>query len=481
MQTHDGIVLFPQSHFLNFLGSSTSPPKVDSQIKYHDALKSFELFLSLEGITIEKNILEKGIYLDSHQALRLKYWLGFTYNFMKSCRQIPGRLMNAYAREAQLRKIRLITKNGRPSVDAAYVALSTYSQRVQVVSSYLKHHYRFFGKEMVNFDRSGSLRNELDEILKILKDAVPTGKPHESQISSYPQSRWYQIIELIALKPEEAFLTRGGKPSTNLMKHQLVALLCSEGLRRGAVANLRIQDHKDDGMLLVRGNEQYWYQVNGGKRKRGTASLKQRFADPRESVFHFMINPLTNFFFKQYLTQRKRIVDKYGSDRTHGFLFIQPSSGLPYTNREHVTETFRLLKEGLSAKQLLKIDDSDPFITDTGNNEYECRPHVFRHSGVCERAINWFHTGSRAARIVQELEKINAPRHIIDELRTIEISKDLSALEKYLVQVFGWAPESEMAALYAKRVEKIFANGVRSDFHDLVIELKNRILGSNHA
>ena len=153
---------------------------------------------------------------------------------------------------------------------------------------------------MVNFDRSGSLRNELDEILKILKDAVPTGKPHESQISSYPQSRWYQIIELIALKPEEAFLTRGGKPSANLIKHQLVVLLCSEGLRRGAVANLRIQDHKDDGMLLVRGNEEYWYQVNGGKRKRGTASLKQRFADPRESVFHFMINPLTNFFFKQY-------------------------------------------------------------------------------------------------------------------------------------------------------------------------------------
>lgn len=484
VQTKDGKVLFPQSHFLNF-GSGAGAPKIDTQTTYHSCLKCFERFLTLERISIEQNILNLGTYLDAHQTLRLKYWLGFSFQFMLSCKKIPTKFMNSYAMEQEWKKIHLVGKNGQPCVGSNYVALSTYNLRISTITSYLEHHFRYFGREMVNNDRAGNLRRGLEETLKVLRDSVSSGRPHESQITSFPQERWHQILSLIALHPEKTFLTNKGDPCRNLKKHQLIAFLCAEGLRRGAVANLRIQDHRDDGMLQIRPNSVYWDKINDGRRKPGTASLKQRDADFRRpgEGWYFKINPHTNFVFREYLKERKRTIDKFGADRSQGFLFLKEDSGLPLTHRQHIDETFKALKRGLSAQGLLQIDGSDPFAKE-GINHYECRPHVFRHSGVCEMALRWFNTNSKMATIIHRLEEANTPQDIIDDLRqetNTDLKKDITGLEEFLRDIYNWSPTSEMPKLYAKRVETMFARGVRSDYLDLVIEMKNKLLGDVRA
>lgn len=196
VQTADGRILFPQSHFLNSCGTGDAP-KVATQVKFHNDLKGFELFLTLEELSIEENILNNQAYLDVHQAVRLKHWLGLTLEYMQTCKQVPLSLFNDFARSKAQKKIKLASEKGIPNPDPRYVALSTYSQRIAVLRSYLNHHYRFFGREMVNFDRSHSLRKSLDETLTILGDFIQLGRAHESQINSFPQNRWHSIIEVI--------------------------------------------------------------------------------------------------------------------------------------------------------------------------------------------------------------------------------------------------------------------------------------------
>lgn len=468
-----GNVLFPQTHFLNH--HTKDNPR--TRITYLNHLQPLENFFTLANFSIEENILSKGLYLTAQQALDLRYWLALKLDFMRKCKTIPRSVMSASARrqeDAFLKPgLSLAAINGAAQ-ESKYVALGTQSQRVSCVVRYFRHHYQHFGKQMFAFDRSGSLLKSLEETIHILTDTLDENSAHEAKILSYPRSLWHQIIEEIALNPEECFLSEGGASSQDYLRDQAISLLASEGLRRGAIANLRIQDIFEDGNLHIRPNEMYWSALLDGKISYGTPGIKIRKAyDHNNEGFKLKIQPLTHYILKKYLQYRFQTIKNFGADRTFGFVWVDPDSADVLADVKHVSRTFERLKRGLSKKGLLKKSrGSDSYAPD--GPEYDCRPHIFRHSGVCESATEWLirtKMSPELLEIIEDLERFGTDQKLLERMRKLETKPNLDALVIFLRDRFAWSSQSEMPLMYANRVFKEYVgNKVRLDFHTKIFD-----------
>ncbi len=464
---HHGDVLFPQTYFLNegqfrysdktgaFLSSGAGIPNPNTQQSQFMVLQALEYFFTLNGFTIEENIATQGVYFESHQAMALRDWMALPLNRMASLKSMRANITEL-DHDNRRRAIRLAASEGKKLKPLEKVSRNTQNQRLAHLRGYLATHYQIFSRYLYGRDPKQLLKNELISALQLLKVKAPKVSGHQGQIVSFPMFRWVQVLDAIVHNPEQAFLTESGHPAKNLCRHQAVALMCADGLRFGAVAFAAAKDIDHSGMYsLDPSNRDLWIEEEGGIRNANVPALKNHV----EVGLAFQLKPVTTKFVNDYMTHRAIRLKRLIGNRSKGLLFIDDFKGTPLEKR-HVRHTFNCLKRGLDKMGLLDVDASD--LHSKSKKKYECRAHVFRHSGVCDFAFAWLQNVTLSDEVVRRLCDEGEEKEF-RQIAEKTAAKHLGGLVEAVRTRFGWSNKSTMPTLYAQRVLKEVTDKFKHD------------------
>lgn len=287
---------------------------------------------------------------------------------------------------------------------------------------------------------SDALRREVRKCSGDLKSAIRGAKSaHPHMIRSVPSARFLEIYSAIFLDAPNILRSKVGREGRHQLRDRAMLLLAGEGLRPGAIGNLRIADFRWDGpknlgyVVLKDNTARRSKSLSAATPVQKGASSKQNY----NSELTVSIWPTTANAVRDYIdSEREAVTTRTLKNRSEGFLFLGGHGG-PISDRGTIAHVFRRAGKGLAARGLLSRDPKDPYLV---GEEYSFNAYLLRHS-----AASMFYSA-----------------------KSQELKSDV--VEDLMKSRFGWSRRSEMPSLYARRAMTDAASLTVEDFIESLME-----------
>jgi integrase len=425
---HGGVIHGPFTLFLN--NKFENPHTRESMA---GGLRLLQKFLEAHSIDLAERALEGRCLLP---------------NEIESLRELAYRPVNEVEQMTMgfIKRIGKASKDDHARILKGAVESNTAARRLDQIATFLTW---YLEKILEYRIRSASKRDELrrryESTSADLKAAIRGGKKgHSNEIRSLPKNVYLNIMREIYLRPE-LIQSASGKASSTMMRDRAVALLACEGLRPGAIGNLTLNDFRWRVGDVAGGYADLRDNVAKRKTRTTTKTMVQKGVASTTQAYNSEVTvklwPWTCAAIKDYVDgERAALTEKTLANKTMGFLFIADHGG-PIGDRTTLSTAFVRIKKGLHAAGLLDKSQSDQYHK---GDHYDFTAYTLRHS-----AASLF------------LEEKHGEMDVFDQMR----------------QRFGWAPDSAMPGLYARRAISDRANINMADFFESLLQEQKKIKG----
>lgn len=312
------------------------------------------------------------------------------------------------------------------------VAATTASQRLGHIADFLRWYLKNILDPRI---RSTQLRAELQDRYEssalYLKGKIRGGNAkHPTQIRSLPTDVFKRIIREIYVHPEQIFCTASGEPCSTPKRDRAIFLLACEGMRPGAIGNLRLEDF-ESGQIRIHDNagRRGTRITEGTPVQKGARSNKQDY----NSELSMTLWPWTIDSIHDYInTERDALLGIRLHNASKGFLFLESNNAGPIKNRKTISNVFKRARASLHRQGLLARSSADRYVK---AKKYNLTGYTLRHSSAT----------------LYLAEKGNS-----DQTRS-------EMKERY-----GWTPNSHMPDRYGRRANMDAASVDLGEFWDSI-------------